>query len=82
MVWKPPSMSEAYTNRVPNELEQSLADQAKPGYIPKETGMLRYSLAHVARLKADDPRRQLLVSRQVNHEELSTDDLAKIFGNP
>jgi len=73
-----PTWSEAYAATPPNELEKYLEQQKQPGFIPP--GFEGWVAGFVMRLPATDLRRQLLVRRSINHEEVTEEDRKFIFG--
>ncbi len=72
-----PSWNEAYANRQPNELEQRLAAQKQPWYLP-EGSFGTWALEGALRvLKVSDPvKYQRIKAAQINHEDV---DIAAIL---
>jgi hypothetical protein len=69
-----PTWDEIYASRQPSELEQSIAAQHAPGYIPP--GWQQWILDS---LPATDPRKIEVLRAQINGVQLSEEALNELF---
>lgn len=72
---KVPTLSEAFAMRTPNELEQRLAAQRQPGYLPPGT----LGAWVIDGLPDSDLRKQAIKRAQINGVQLTEEQIHDLF---